>query len=143
MKPSIFKLSIRLTFQFSTSPSVYLQVIRTAAVYDLCTTVGPILTNPVMTFSPGGLSTWKPPPASEGGSLFAIGSTYFDPNAGDFVDNVGTFAPLAINDLDYPTWGLGTSGTSNNGAVITTIGPPWLPLISLWTQLGRRYALGC
>lgn len=117
-------------FQFSTSPSVYLQVVGTAAVHDLCTTIDPILTNPVMAFSPGELSTWKPPSASEGGDYFAVGNTYFDPNAGNFDDHVGTFAPLAIKDLANPTWGLGISGTSDDGNVITTIGPPWLPLIS-------------
>lgn len=83
-----------------------------------------------MSFPPGGLSTWKPPDASDGGSLFAIGSTYYDPNAGSFDDNVGSFDPLNIKDLACPTWGLGISGTSDNGIVITTIGPPWLPLIS-------------
>ena len=124
------RLSTILTFQFSTSPSVYLQVVGTAAVNDLCTTIDPILTNPVMAFSPGELSTWKPPSASEGGENFAVGNTYFDPNAGNFDENVGTFAPLAIKDLAYPTWGLGISGTSDDGNVIKTIGPPWLPLIS-------------
>ena len=42
--------------------------------------------------------------------------------------NYGTFAPLDIKDLACPTWGLGRS-TSADGTVITTIGPPFLPLI--------------
>lgn len=41
----------------------------------------------------------------------------------------GIVAPLLIKDLACPTWGLGRS-TSGNGDVITTIGPPWLPLIA-------------
>ena len=38
------------------------------------------------------------------------------------------FAPLDVNDLACPTWGFGIS-TSADGTVVTTIGPPWLPLI--------------
>ena len=87
-----------------------------------------------MTFPPGGLSTWKPPPASEGGEYFALGSTYFDPNGGNFYDHVGSYAPLTIKDLACPTWGLGISGTMDDGTVVKTIGPPWLPLISPPTE---------
>ena len=41
---------------------------------------------------------------------------------------VGTFGPLQVKDLGCPTWGLGRS-TSSDGEVVTTIGPPFLPLI--------------
>ena len=40
----------------------------------------------------------------------------------------GTTASLNVKDLACPTWGLGRS-TKANGTVITTIGPPFLPLI--------------
>ena len=111
-------------FSFSTSPSVYLQVVGTLAVVDHCATVGPILTSPIITFPPGGLSTWKPPPPPESGVFnpFEIGATWVDPLQGGVLD------PLTIKDLACPTWGLGRR-TSANGKVDTTIGPPWLPLI--------------
>lgn len=77
-----------------------------------------------MTFPPGGLSTWKPPPADYGEN-FSVGASWdvADP------DMIGIVAPLTIKDLACPTWGLGKS-TSADGEVITTIGPPWLPLIA-------------
>lgn len=83
-----------------------------------------------MSFPPGVLSTWKPPPPSDFPYSwnFGIGNTWTDPNWA--FDRGGyTFTPLAINDLACPTWGLGKS-TSADGSVITTIGPPWLPLIA-------------
>lgn len=43
-------------------------------------------------------------------------------------DSSGIVDPLTINDLACPTWGLGRQ-TSANGEVITTVGPPWFPLI--------------
>ena len=80
-----------------------------------------------MSFSPGVLETWRPGPASAyDGETFALGDVWQDPiqdpNAAIFS------APLAIGDLACPTWGLGTN-TSADGTVMTTIGPPWLPLI--------------
>ena len=108
----------------STSPSVYLQVLGTMAINDECATVGPILTSPIMTFPPGGLSTWKPPPADYGEN-FSVGASW-ELAAPDMT---GIVAPLTIRDLACPTWGLGRS-TSADGEVITTIGPPWLPLIA-------------
>ena len=99
-----------------------------------------------MSFPPGGLSTWKPPDASDGGSLFTVGGIYFDPNAGSFDSDVGSFNPLNVKDLVCPTWGLGISGTSDNGIVVKTIGPPWLPLISPPTEvfsLDPTWALLC
>ena len=81
-----------------------------------------------MSFPPGVLETWKPGPASDYDEYetFAVGDVWQDPiqdpNAPIFS------APLAIRDLACPTWGLGRN-TNANGTVITTIGPPWLPLI--------------
>ena len=77
-----------------------------------------------MTFPPGGLSTWKPPPANYGENL-SVGASW-DVAAPDMTGIVG---PLTIKDLACPTWRLGRS-TSADGEVITTIGPPWLPLIA-------------
>ena len=94
------------------------------SVGDECGSVGPILTSPIMTFPPGGLSTWKPPPPNYGEN-FSIGASWDVPAP----DMTGIVAPLTIRDLACPTWGLGRS-TSADGEVITTIGPPWLPLIA-------------
>ena len=35
----------------------------TVAVADECTTVGPKLTNPILTLPPGVLTTWRPGPS--------------------------------------------------------------------------------
>ena len=101
---------------------------------DQCTTVGPVLTNPIISLPPGGLSTWQPVDQydkSEFG-LFGVGHIWHDPKGGhleqfgiDFADGV---APINMKDLACPTWGLGFS-TSDDGTVITTIGPPYLPLV--------------
>ena len=115
---------------FSTSPSVYLQILGTAVASDECTVVGPTLTSPILSFPPGALSTWKPPPASDFGytESFAVGDIWQDPNWA-LAGGGYSFSPLTIKDLACPTWGLGRS-TSADGSVITTIGPPWLPLIA-------------
>ena len=78
-----------------------------------------------MTFPPGGLSTWKPPSPADFGENYSVGAVLEVPPP----DMFGIVAPLTIKDLACPTWGLGRS-TSANGKVITTIGPPWLPLIA-------------
>ena len=81
-----------------------------------------------MSFPPGVLETWKPGPASAYNEFetFAVGDVWQDPIQDP---NSPIFsAPLAIRDLACPTWGLGRN-TNANGTVITTIGPPWLPLI--------------
>ena len=68
------------------------------------------------------LSTYIPPD-------YSIGSTYTDPNVHDGPDGfVGRAEPLKIADLQCPTFGLGV-GTSADGSVYTTVGPPWLPII--------------
>ena len=115
---------------FSTSPSVYLQILGTAAASDECTVIGPTLTSPMMSFPPGMLSTWKPPSPSDFPYpwSFGVGNTWQDPNWA-FDSGGYTFTPLTIKDLACPTWGLGRS-TSADGSVITTIGSPRLPLIA-------------
>lgn len=103
-------------------------MIGTATVTDLCTTVGPKLINPIITLPPGALSTWKPPINTMLYDNFTVGETWIDPSNQFQVELAEGIAQLDIRDLACPTWGLGKS-TSANGSVITTIGPPWLPLI--------------
>ncbi len=93
---------------------------------DECTTVGPILTSPIITLAPGELSTWAP--LSEFLSLYPSGENLQDfINAGED-ETEGDIEPLSIKDLACPTWGLGIS-TSADGTLLTTIGSPFLPLI--------------
>ena len=106
----------------------------TAAVQDQCTTVGPKLTNPILTLSPGALTTWRPPPfgVEDDDTLhFFVGDVWSPKEA--YFELLGSVdvqytAPLDVKDLACPTWGLGTS-TAANGTIFTTVGPPWLPLI--------------
>lgn len=96
----------------------------TAAIYDRCTTVGPKLIDPIITLSPGELSTWKPIGNEyEYFGNFSVGDIWEDPSGTPGYDIAAGIAPLDIRDLNHPTWGLGLS-TSANGKVITTIGPP-------------------
>ena len=114
----------------STSPSIYLQLVGTATVADQCTTVGPKLTNPIISLPPGGLSSWQPVNQYDE-SAFTVGVTWNDPKGGNIeheIDFTEGIAPIYIKDLACPTWGLGFS-TSDDGTVITTIGPPYLPVI--------------
>lgn len=106
----------------STSPSVYIQVLGTLAVMDACDTVSPALTSPIISFPPGALSTWKPPPRNRS---FSVGAVWGDAIVADIS---GVLAPLTIKDLACPTWGLGRK-PGLEGSISTTIGPPWLPLI--------------
>ena len=97
---------------------------------DQCTTVGPKLINPIISLPPNGLSTWRPP-ANEGllkPDSFSVGEIWDDPTDDWTVPLSEGIKQLDINDLACPTWGLGKS-TAINGTVLTTIGPPWLPLI--------------
>ncbi len=102
----------------------------TAAVQDLCTSVGPELINPIITLAPGELSTWNPTGIDS--DSYTAGEIWEDPSAIPDEDDPDGFeagiAPLHIQDLACPTFGLGRS-TSADGTVITTVGPPWLPLI--------------
>ena len=101
----------------------------TAAVHDRCTTVGPKLTNPIITLAPGELSTWKPPVSNWFNQYdnFTAGEVWYDPIEIPGYDETEGIAPLEIKDLACPTWGLGKSTSA--GTVVLTIGPPWLPLI--------------
>ena len=130
--PTTYKPNI----ECSTSPSLYLQVVGAATVADQCTgTIGPVLTDPIITFAPGQLSTWRPPPTSEFGyDNFTIGESWTDWSTIVGVGDVGYYLPLNVKDLECPTWGLGRS-TLANGTVTTTIGPPYLPLIKPMMQV--------
>ena len=71
--------------------------------------------------------TWKPGSPGDYGidDTFAVGDVWQDP----ITDGTSIIsAPFVINDLACPTWDLETN-TSADGTGITTIGPPWLPLI--------------
>lgn len=119
----------------STSPSLYLQLLGKATVSDQCTTIGPVLTNPMITLPPGGLTTWRPEASDNyfnnnepnGIDTFTVGEVWSYPNV-DYQGDPQEYQPLNVQDLACPTWGLGKS-TSADGTVVTTIGPPWLPLI--------------
>lgn len=101
----------------------------TPTVGDQCTTFGPNLTDPIITLPPNRLSTWRPPAnRSPNYDNFTVGEIWNDPTNDPLIPIADGVAPLKIKDLVCPTWGLGKS-TSANGTVITTIGPPWLPLI--------------
>ena len=122
----------RIDAYYSTSPSIYLQLLGTATVNDQCTTVGPKLIDPIITLAPGQISTWKPPVNMyyDDFDNFTVGEIWYDPSGipGTGGNAAAGFALLDIEDLACPTWGLGKS-TSTDGTVVTTIGPPWLPLI--------------
>ena len=64
----------------------------------------------------------------EASEFFPVGSSYYDPNGVIGGNFVGTAAALNIPDLECPKWGLGI-GTGTNGDRITTVGPPWLPIV--------------
>ena len=114
----------------------------TAAVTDQCTTVGPKLTNPILTLPPGVLTTWRPRlVVIDGVDLLnlSIGNVWTPADAQDelipaYGPAFGYTAPLDVNDLACPTWGLGIS-TATNGTIFTTVGPPWLPLIQPPTEM--------
>lgn len=105
----------------------------TATVVDQCTTVGPVLTNQIISLPPGRLSTWQPVNEYDDSGLdvWRLGQIWNDPKGGNIefdIDFPEGVAPIDMKDLACPTWGLGYS-TSDDGIVITTIGPPYLPII--------------
>lgn len=57
---------------------------------------------------------------------FSIGEVWSNPSDQFILPQ--DIRALNVQDLACPTWGLGLS-TIANGDIITTIGPPWLPLI--------------
>ena len=108
----------------------------TATIKDRCTTIGPNLFDPIITLPPGGLSTWKPPVDKfyNNYDMYTVGELWHDPSGQFNVPIAYGIAPLNLKDLACPTWGLGRS-TSIDGSIITTIGPPWLPLIVPPTEM--------
>ena len=99
----------------------------TATVSDQCTTVGSVVTSPIITVRPGGLSTLRPEAGvyydedSGGGDNFTVGEIWTDPSGyGIYPQDI---KPLNVRDLACPTWGLGLS-TSVNGDIVTTVSPP-------------------
>lgn len=109
-------------------------MLETVGLRDMYDTIGAILTNPIVTFPPGRLSTWKPPPATgiQSYNKYALGEVWINWGAG--YEDERTFAPLDVKDLACATWGLGRSTDSNN-SVIITIEPPFLPLLIPNTQI--------
>ena len=99
----------------------------TATVSDQCRTVGPKLIDPIITLAPGKLSTWTPGTDNYGDPNDLTVGAFWYLHADDHDLGAG-IAPLKVQDLACPTWGLGES-TSSDGTVYETIGPPWLPLI--------------
>ena len=99
----------------------------TVGASDECATVGPTLTDPVITLAPEQLSTWARTRSASADDPFTPGMTW-NPNLMALYA-YGEFAPLDLKDLACPSWGLGRS-TSDDGTVITTFGPPFLPLIA-------------
>ena len=107
-----------------------------ATVTDQCSSINPVLTDAIITLPPGGLSTWRPEAGvysnfgvygnPEGIDNFTVGEVWSDPSDKFIIPQ--DIKSLNLQDLACPTWGLGLS-TSANGDIITTIGPPWLPLI--------------
>ena len=86
-----------------------------------CGPLGSTLTNPFITLAPGAISTYVP-------QDYQIGSTYIPEAAEEHDLFMGTVKPLNIPDLQCPSFGIGI-GTSADGSVQTTVGPPWLPVI--------------
>ena len=105
----------------STSPSVYLEVVGPISVTDQCGPLGSTLTNPFIAFAPGALQTFDPPWPMTQGQIFDIPQGFV---GGPFLGSVN---PLKIPELECPTFGVGKS--TSGGKVVTTVGPPWLPLI--------------
>ena len=116
---------IELTFA-SISPSMYLEFVGTIGVSDYCGAIESPLTSQLISFAPGALSTYEAPYSS-------IGDQHLDPLSkikhGGTAQEFPSPKPLSIQDLECPTFGVGIS-THPGRTTVTTIGPPWLPLIS-------------
>ena len=104
----------------STSPSIYLEIVGTAAINDQCGPLGVTLTNPWVAIPSGQLSTYSE-------DLQPLGSCYDDIQGFGWMFE-GTTKSLNVADLECPTFGLGP-GTKTDGKPCRTIGPPYLPLI--------------
>ena len=107
-----------------TSPSVYLEVVGTAAAQDRCGPIGAAVTSPFIPFPPGGLSTYVPQ------IKYSVGQEWNDPQGFIGPIFIGSAAPLKIPELECPTFGVGkATDLDTEGKARTTVGPPWLPLI--------------
>lgn len=114
----------------STSPSIYAQIVGTAAVADGCGPINHTLTNPIITFAPGELSTWAPTTGITTNPFLTNGADWGSGGQdGMFISSYGTYASVDPRNLACPTWGVGRT-TAANGTVFTTIGPPFLPIIA-------------
>lgn len=105
-----------------TSPSLYLEIVGTAAVSDSCAPLGAVHTNPIVALPPGVLMTYSPQ------FPFTVGQKYSDPNGVIGGQFLGFKKPLNIAELECPTFGVGLA-TSADGRVYRTYGPPYLPII--------------
>ncbi|MCJ1263802.1 hypothetical protein MMC22_003672 [Lobaria immixta] len=113
-----------LTLHCSTSPSVYLEVVETAAVADMCGPLGAVITNPIIALPPGVLSTYSPR------TSWTVGKEYRPPS-GILLEDFYFFGyekSLNVAELECPTFGVGLA-TSANGVVYQTFGPPYFPII--------------
>lgn len=108
--------------RFSTSPSVYLEIVGTAAVADSCAPLGAVHTNSIVAVPPGGLMTYSPL------VHLTVGEEVLDPNGVIGEPFIGYQKSLNLAELDCPTFGLGRT-TGANGRVYQTFGPPYLPAI--------------
>ena len=116
---------------FSTSPSIYLEVVGTVSVYDRCAQIGPNRTSFIVPISSGGLSTIS--------YDFPVGSTFYDPNNGKIDGAAGSVQAIDVANFACPTWGIGPvtkpSSYMSNGIVhfttetYRTVGYPFNPLI--------------
>lgn len=107
---------------FSTSPSVYLEIVGTARVTDSCGPLGAVLTNPIVALPPNVLATYSPE------FPYTTGEKFFDPNGVIGGNFIGYKKSLKIADLECPTFGVGLA-TGADGEVYRTYGPPYLPII--------------
>ena len=99
---------------------------------DFCGPVGPTLTRPLITISPGGLSSVVPRHLPEG-HTFEVrpGKAHTDAEG-----RVRVFPfnkdypaqPVNLADLACPTYGVGTKELPD-GSIATTVGYPYLPLL--------------
>ena len=99
-----------------TSPSIYLQMIGTAQVWDKCGAVGPVRTNEIVPVRSEDLSSAS--------FELPIGVSTFDLLGLPFAP-IEHQKQVKVADLMCPTWGV----NGGNGYGMYTVGPPFLPII--------------
>ena len=97
-------------------------MVGTVGATGMCGPVGPAITSPFIAVPSGSLSTYD---ALE---YFKPGQEYADPQGAIGAMFIGSAKALNVEELDCPTFGLGTS-TAKDGKVLTTVGPPWLSIV--------------